>query len=113
MSRAADRALLILAAGVALGCLGLGAPPRMDPVEGAAPAFARFLEALGPATIVRVAIAAALALTVGAGLVRLRGDPAASPMRPLLALGALGLIALVPLPGGLIGLVAGRERADG
>ena len=70
MRRIADRVLLVLAAGVALGCLGLGAPPRMDPVEGASPALAAFLEALGPATIVRVAIAVGLvAVAVGVTLV--------------------------------------------
>ncbi len=105
--RTADIALCLLALGVVLGCVGLGAPPRMESVEGMTPSLATFLEALGPATIVRVAIALALAAVVAGGLIPLwRGVRAAPRIRPLLALAALGLIALIPLPVSLIGIVS-------
>jgi len=104
-TRSADIALGALAVGVLLGCIGLGAPPRMEAVEGASRGIALFLESLGPATIVRVAIAVALAAAIGGGAVRLRGDVAAARLRPLIALGVMGAVALVPLPDALIGLV--------
>ena len=105
--RSADIALGVLALGVVLGCVGLGAPPRMESVEGIVPSLAKFLEALGPATIVRVTIALALALAVGGGLIsRQRGVRESPRLRPLLALAAMGLVALIPLPAGLIGVVS-------
>ena len=91
--RAGDQALLLLGIAVVVACIGLGAPPRMEAVEGA-PAWTRQpLEALLPLALVqvltllaaaRLAVAGAFFGTRGARLVQL-------PLCGVLGLGVVQL----------------------
>ncbi len=107
MRRSADLAPAALGAGVLVGCVLFGAPPRMDALEGAPAFLARFAEALGPRALVLLCALAALGGVAWSGAFPLRGrDPAVRATRPLLLLALLAFVALLPLPAALVRGVA-------
>jgi hypothetical protein len=111
-TRAATAAAIALACAVALGAVFLGAPPRFAAgTSGPAP-LREFLVALGPLSIVEATIALAFGLLVASECLRrespgLPGGGAAARTRlPLVLLMVLGLVQLVPLPAGVLEIVA-------
>ena len=112
LPRALRAAPLLLAAAVTLGALFLGAPPRFAAGATGPEWLRHFLSALGPLALVEASIAGALALLVASECVRREspglpgGRTAARTRLPLVLLFGLGLLQLVPLPGGVLGVVA-------
>jgi hypothetical protein len=119
--RASTAAALLLAGAVAFGALFLGAPPRFSAGDSGPQALRRFLVSLVPLSTVEATAAIALGVLVVLECLRrgspgLPGGPAASRARlPLVLLLVFGLVQLVPLPAGVLGLVApfsGRTYAS-
>lgn len=110
--RAPAAAAILLAGAVAVGVVFLGAPPRFTAGSAGPQALREFLASLAPLSIVEAAAAVALGLLVASECLRrespaLPGGPTASRTRlPLVLLLVLGLLQLVPLPAGVLSVVA-------
>jgi len=110
--RAATAAAVLIACGVAVGAAFLGAPPRFSAGASGPDGLRAFLASLAPLSILEATIALAFGALVAAECLAserpgLPGGASASRTRlPLVLLLVLGLVQLVPLPAGVLRVVA-------
>jgi hypothetical protein len=106
--RAPRIAAILLASAIVVGAVCLGAPPRFSAGTNGPEWLRNLFTTLTPLALVESAAAVALGILAASALARGvgRGRLRAGPVLPLVLLLALGFVQLVPLPRGVLEVVA-------